>query len=747
MSVKFKIIGLAVMSIVFSVSLITIMAVQSFNKALTKSSEDKLESVIDDKGQIVANMFNDYASLLKSVALSEFSRTSLKDFSKSFYSMSDEVTADQEALTEELIAHYDNHYLNKVNYSVDGSSRRLTSQYLPEKLSGKIAQKIFILDNPHKIGEKNGLTFDPKYEFISYMRDHAKYHDTFNVMLKEFNLYDIFLVNKKGDIVYSTYKEKDFATSLRKDLYKLSPLGRAFFKTLEAKKGEFIFEEFDFYEPSYNEPASFIGSPVYIDGKVEGALIFQLPINKINEVLQDDVHGETDETYVVGQDFKLRSDLRFRSMIKDRPEVHKAGTTVSTYEIENEFIQDALTGNTGKGSHINYTGRKVLTTYAPLDILGTRWAIVGEITEKEGTHEAQQIIKEVVTVSIIATFIAVILIFIFIDKFMSTPLTNILDTTENISTGDGDLTKRLEVLSKDEFGRVSSNINHFISRIQDVINDVKDLADRNIKVAESMGKLSDSISERIKAENKTLAIMSESGKTISVNLRETTANIKETKDIITDSNNILVEAKDEIQQLARKVGTASENQKHLSNKLSTLSENAGKIKDVLFVIDDIADQTNLLALNAAIEAARAGEFGKGFAVVAYEVTKLADKTQESLADVNKIVALVLDEMKEAVGLMQKSATSISELSVVSSDASRRITDTSTNIEESVKIIEITVDSAHEATSRTSDIVEKINQIAKLSNENTRNIDEMLNTSDELTQSSEDLNKKLEYYKS
>jgi methyl-accepting chemotaxis protein len=217
--------------------------------------------------------------------------------------------------------------------------------------------------------------------------------------------------------------------------------------------------------------------------------------------------------------------------------------------------------------------------------------------------------------------------------------------------------------------------------------------------------------------------------------------------MIVDSNNILNDAKNEISQLAKKVSSASESQKNLSGKLANLSENAEEIKEVLFVIDDIADQTNLLALNAAIEAARAGEFGKGFAVVAFEVTKLADKTQESLADVNKIVSIVLDEMQEAVKLMSKSAQSISELSVVSSDASRRITDTSETIENSVIIIEKTVHSAVNAATKTADIIEKIQKITKMSDENMSNVQELLNKSEVLNQSGSQLNETLSYYKS
>jgi len=748
MSVKTKIIGLAVLSILFAVTLITVVAISSFDEALTKSSKEKLDSTITDQSRVILTLFNSYGVLLQSLSTSKEIKDALMDFSESFYKIEKEVKVDKNILSDELINHYDTQYLNKVNYDLAGVSRRLTSQYMPHTLSGRIAQKIFILDNPYKLGEKNKLTFDKKYEFISYMKIHKTHHQTLNNFLEKFGLYDIFLINLKGDVVYTTYKEKDFATNLRRDVYKLSPLGRAYFKTLKAKSDTITFEDFAYYEPSYNSSASFIGSPIYVDGELQGTLIFQLPLDKINNLLKDGYRGETDESYLVGHDFKLKTELRFKDDIKNAPLVKTSKTAIGIYEIENQYIKNALTGKKGSVHYKNYLERDTIMAYSPINIYGTAWAIVGEISSDEATKEKTQIIKDIITVSVLGVLFAIIALFILFEKFMGKPLSYVMKTTRDISSGDGDLTQRIVVFNEnDEFGAVSKNINTFITRMQNLVNDVKDLADTNIEVSDSVHSVSKAISERIKSENKTLSIISQTGKIVTVELKETASNIKETKEIILDSNHILIEAKDEITQLAKKVGVASETQKNLSEKLSKLSENAEKIKDVLYVIDDIADQTNLLALNAAIEAARAGEFGKGFAVVAFEVTKLADKTQESLADVNKIVAIVLEEMREAVKLMSKSASSISELSVVSSDASRRITDTSKNIDESVAIIEKTVISAIEASTKTADIIEKVQQITKLSNENMVNVDTLSNTSKKLNSSGNALNEKLDYYQS
>ena len=750
MSVKFKVIALGVISIVFSSILIAVIAINSFDTTLEKSTYAQLENLADDKKEFIEEYFGLYESLLKTWSGSRFVEKSLLNFDKSFKNLQNEVQVDADKLKQDLIEHYDSQYLDNVNYQLDNiNGRRLTSQYLPKNINGSIAQKIFILDNEHKIGEKNKMLVNKNYKDISYMKHHINYHKTYNTILSEYDLYDIFLVNTNGDIVYSAYKEKDYATNLRKDIYKLSNLGRVFFKALKAKQGEAVFEDFDFYEPSYNSPASFIGSPVYNNGKLIGTLIFQIPVSKMNEFVRAEKNstlGNSGEIYLIGQDYKMRTDSRFIDKIHSKV-VKASQTTISVFEIENEFVKKALSGESGKGVHHNYLGDEVLIAYKPIQLFGSKWAVIAEISTHEAFAEGRELIKTLTIISLIIIVIAVGIMLFFIDKYMSTPLNNLIETAKSLASDDGDLTQRLPVNTTDEFGIVSTNINSFIDKIQGLINKIKDLADENIRIAHSLGGSTGNISKRIESENKNLTNISDNGRNISSNLRETTHNIKETKEIIVTSNDVLITAKNEITELANRVSDTANIQKELSNKLSNLSSNAEKIKEVLIVIDDIADQTNLLALNAAIEAARAGEYGRGFAVVAYEVTKLAEKTQESLTDVNKIVSYILDEIKDSVIQMNKSADGINELSTVSSDASRRIVDTSNNIESSVKVFEDTVSGAIEASEKTSEIIEKIQQITTMSNENTNNVAEMSNMSAHLSETGESLNKELSSFKS
>jgi methyl-accepting chemotaxis protein len=748
MSVKFRIIGLSVLAVVISVAIATITAVYSFESALMDSTKKNLQANIDDKSLFIEDMFNTYKSLASSLAISDLSKETLIAFRESFNKIEKETKVDEDKLKKELIHEYKKNYISKVNYDVEVKGKKLLKQYMPLSLNGKIAHKMFILDNPEKIGAKNNMYFNQNYDYVSYMNTHRKYHSNYNKLLKEFGFYDIFLIDKSGDIVYTTYKEKDFATNLRKGVYKMSSLGRIFFKTMKAKKGEVIFEDYDFYEPSFNAPASFIASPIIVNGKAEGVLVFQLPIDKLNTLLTTNYSGVTDETYIVGPDYKMRTNSRFvEDLYQVSTIVKNTNSTIGTFEINNSYVKNALLGNNGAGVTENYTGVKTITAYNSVKVFNKTWALFSSVSVEEGTKKTIEVINIIVAISLISGILAIIAMFIFIDKFMSAPLVDIVYTTSGISEGEGDLTQRLHIYRRDEFGMVSENINSFIIRIQDLVNTVKDLAQRNVTVSRQVIKTSESISQRISSENKTLTSISENGQTISANLTDTSIKIKDSKDLINRSNDILVKTREEVTELSKKVITASSTQKELAKKLSKLSDNAEKIKDVLYVIDDIADQTNLLALNAAIEAARAGEHGRGFAVVAFEVTKLAEKTQESLADVNKIVGIVLDEMRESVKQMNRSSSTISQLATISKEANKRINDSSDNIQESVELIETTVEVATDATQKTSDIIHKIQQLTKLSDENTRSINELVSTAEQLNGSGIKLQDELSLYKS
>ena len=174
----------------------------------------------------------------------------------------------------------------------------------------------------------------------------------------------------------------------------------------------------------------------------------------------------------------------------------------------------------------------------------------------------------------------------------------------------------------------------------------------------------------------------------------------------------------------------------MSEKLEQLSGETRQIKGLLEIISDISDQTNLLALNAAIEAARAGEHG--FAVVADEVRKLAERTQKSLTEINLILAVIIQSVSDASEQMNKNADSIESLSDISKSVE--------TMDKTNKLTQASAKGSLEIATHTKDMLGRIQSVSTISKENNTSMQELAQIASQLNGSSQELNTKLEYFK-
>lgn len=752
MSIKFKILTITLIGLLFSSSVLSLMSILKAEKSLEESYFQKLDAIKFSKKNHIEDYLRSVASLLVSQAKSRLVIDALSDFSDSFYKVSNEIDIDSQKIKQELVRNYDKEYLGNVVYDLPNvSPRRDTLAYLPKDQNALIAQYFFIVDNPSPLGEKNAL-LTPSGAVATYFSDHEKYHPSFNKLLEEFSLYDIFLVDKKGNLVYTTFKEKDYATNLEDGPYKDTGIAMAYSKAKSLKEGEVVFDDFMFYEPSYNAPASFVATPIYKDDKYLGVLIFQMPIDRINEIMsfggkyKESGLGDSGESYLVGSDFKMKNSSRFIESIDD-VFVKKLGTTIGIFEVKSKSAQNALNGESGVEIIKNYRGEETLSSYAPIEIFGDRWAIVTEIAASEAYASSRELIRELIFVMAIITLLVLAGMFVGITIFMSKPLNMLIKTTGDLTGGEGDLTKRMGCDKKNEIGLASKNINAFISTIQELVNTAKKQSAENSSVVSELSKTSQAVAKNTEESSRVVLETTSMAKTVLSTIEESIKEAIESNAEIKTANTDLQSAKGEILALADRVNDTVTIETALSERISSLSQNAGQVNNVLKVIADIAEQTSLLALNATIEAARAGEHGRGFAVVADEVRKLAEKTQKSLSEISATINTLMGQIRESAEAMSINSKEIETLSDMAQQSVEKIEHTVRVMEKATELNAKTVNNYTKTGEKIDDISRKITQITDYSQASSKNVDEITVAINHMMQMTSTLSAMLNHFKS
>ena len=258
-----------------------------------------------------------------------------------------------------------------------------------------------------------------------------------------------------------------------------------------------------------------------------------------------------------------------------------------------------------------------------------------------------------VVLAVLAILVAVFVI-IVLNASVIRPLDKLVERVNNLTSGDGDLTKRIDIHTKDELGELASHVNTFIENVQRIIKEVKDATDEvasgNNQLAATMEELSTTFDSQAQ-QISDMVLSMDSVKDIS---HTTSTTLDKNMDILESAATQTQTGAEQLNGVQRDMMTIKDETISLEEVIVQLAESSNQIGEILGVINDIANQTNLLALNAAIE----GEAGRGFAVVADEVRKLAERTQHATGEIESIITTLQQKSNLASVEMTKSVDSV-----------------------------------------------------------------------------------------
>ncbi|CAN7591530.1 methyl-accepting chemotaxis protein [Pseudomonas umsongensis] len=352
----------------------------------------------------------------------------------------------------------------------------------------------------------------------------------------------------------------------------------------------------------------------------------------------------------------------------------------------------------------------------------------------------RQLIQAFVIVLTIALLLSALIL--LIARSIALPLAQVVNAMENIASGEADLTHNLDSRWRDELTALSSHFNAFTHKLRAVIGQSMQTAGNLDQASQSLGEIASNSQRHSQQQSQQMELVAAAIHEVSYAVQDVAKNAEHAANEVRQADEQARQGQHNIDSSLRQIDQLSETIGQAVEVIQSLAQESTQIGSVLEVIRAIAEQTNLLALNAAIEAARAGEQGRGFAVVADEVRLLAQRTQQSTAQIQGMIERLQGNSEAAVDVINASSQAARQTVVQARETGESlhlvITALRNLTELNASIASATLEQSHVV----EDINQNVTHAASLAHENALAADQSNEASQNLGQLAGQLNRLL-----